>query len=291
MKQIPESELIINSDGSIFHLQLKPGQLADDVILVGDQARVATISKHFEIIELCVQNREFITHTGYYHGKRMSVISSGIGTDNIDIVINELDALVNIDFETRTEKSEKRSLNLIRIGTSGGLQPYLSAGDYLLSEKAIGFDGLLYFYQNSSEVRNIEFENSLVSHLQYHPYLPRPYVVDAHPQLIQRLGDEFIRGVTISAPGFYGPQGRELRLPVHDTHINEKIADFRCGSMAITNYEMESSAIYGLGNMLGHKAVTVCLIIANRANKTALTNYKPRMEELIELVLGRLAAH
>jgi len=289
MKQIPDSELIINNDGSIFHLHLHPNQLADDIIMVGDQSRVAMISKHFEHVEHKIQNREFVTHTGLYKGKRITALSTGIGTDNIDIVVNELDALVNIDLNTRTVKTEKKSLNFVRIGTSGGLQNFLSAGDFLVSDSAIGFDGLLHFYEGSERVRRCDFEKALIAHLSYKSELPQPYVTDADKKLVERLGDGFIHGVTISAPGFYGPQGRVLRLPIVNPEVNNLISEFSFGKEKITNYEMESSAIFGLGNMLGHKSATVCLIIANRYNKTALTDYKPNMEELVVKVLDRLA--
>ncbi|NLA23503.1 MAG: nucleoside phosphorylase [Bacteroidales bacterium] len=289
MKPIPESELIINNDGSIFHLHLFPHQIANDIILVGDQSRVEMITKYFDKIEHKAQNREFVSHTGFYKNKPISVISTGIGTDNIDIVVNELDALVNIDLKTRIVKTEKTSLNFIRIGTSGGLQSFLSAGDFLLSDTAIGFDGLLHYYQNSEKVRRLDFEQALIKHLNYKAELPQPYVVNANKELIDRLGEGYKHGATISASGFYGPQGRVVRLPIVNPKINDMISEFAFGNEKITNYEMESSAIYGLGNMLGHKAVTACLIIANRYNKTALTDYKPKMEELIIRVLDKLA--
>ncbi|HOY38856.1 MAG TPA: nucleoside phosphorylase [Bacteroidales bacterium] len=288
MKKIADSELILNTDGTIFHLHLLPHQIADDILLVGDQGRVDMISKHFEKLETRVQNREFVTQTGVYNGKRITVISTGIGTDNIDIVVNELDALVNIDMQSRTEKPEKKSLNFIRIGTSGGMQPYLNAGDFLVSDTAIGFDGLLNFYHDSQRVCRSDYEESLISYLNYHTALPRPYVVDADKTMIDMLGEGLHHGVTISAPGFYGPQGRELRLGLVDPDINSKISAYRFGKEKITNYEMESSAIFGLSKMLGHKAVTVCVIIASRFNKTALPDYKPKVEELVQLVLDRI---
>jgi uridine phosphorylase len=288
MKQIAESELIINPDGSVFHLHLKPGQIADDIILVGDPGRVAMVSKHFDSIEHIVLNREFITHTGFYRGKRLSVVATGIGTDNIDIVINELDALVNIDLQTRTIKNEKKSLNFIRIGTSGGLQEDLSVDSFLMSEIAIGFDGLLNFYKRRDEVCNLDLESSFLKHMSWNSKIATPYFVESSPELMNRLGNDFKKGMTISAPGFYGPQGRELRLEIQDSNINDKIRSFRFGEKRITNYEMESSAIFGLSGLLGHKAATVCVIIANRYAKQYSKDYKIAVEKLVKIVIDRL---
>ncbi|MCF0206836.1 MAG: nucleoside phosphorylase, partial [Bacteroidales bacterium] len=267
MKQIASSELIINGDGSVFHLHLLPEQLADNVILVGDPGRVSMVSRHFDNIECDVRNREFITHTGTYKGKRVSVLATGIGTDNIDIVMNELDALANIDLKTRSIKENHRSLNLLRIGTSGGLQEDIKIGTFLLSETSIGFDGLLNFYKGCEEVCNLDMEAKFMKHTSWNPRLANPYFIDASADLCKKFGEEFVRGITISAPGFYGPQGRELRLEIQDKDINEKIRSFRYDSRRVTNYEMESSAIFGLSQLLGHKAATVCLIIANRYAK------------------------
>jgi len=289
MRQIPESELIINENGSIFHLHLKPEQIADDILLVGDPGRVDMICNHFDKIEHIVQNREFITKTGFYKGKRITVLATGIGTDNIDIVLNELDALVNIDFKTRIEKEEKRSLNLIRIGTSGGLQEDLDIGSFLMSEISIGFDGLLNWYEGSEKVFDMDMEKKFMSHMNWNPRLTNPYFVKSSEELMQRIGKDIRRGVTISASGFYGPQGRELRLNVQDRQINDKIRNFIYNDKKITNYEMESSALCGLAAMLGHKATTVCLIIANRYAKHFLTGYKNSMEVLVKLIIDRLA--
>ncbi|MBQ1652936.1 MAG: nucleoside phosphorylase, partial [Bacteroidales bacterium] len=227
MKQIEESELIVNADGSIFHLHLLPEQLADDVILVGDPGRVALVSKHFDNIECKVQNREFVTHTGTYKGKRISVLATGIGTDNIDIVMNELDALANIDLKRRVTKDEHRTLNLLRIGTSGGLQEDIKIGTFLLTETAVGFDGLLNFYRRRDEVCNLDMEEKFVLHTSWNPRLANPYFVDGSDFFLKKFGKEFRRGITISAPGFYGPQGRELRLEIQDRQINDKIRSFR----------------------------------------------------------------
>jgi len=287
--KIAPSELILNADGSIFHLHLKPGQIAKDVILVGDPGRVEMIADFFDEIEVRAQNREFVTVTGRYKGKRITVLSTGIGTDNIDIVINELDALVNIDLGTREIKAEKTSLNLIRIGTSGALQGDIPVDAFLVSRKAIGFDGLMNFYARREEIADIEFENAFKSYTNWNPLLASPYVVDCNEDLYNKITDgDFIPGITISAPGFYGPQGRELRLNIIDRQINDKIEAFRFNEMKITNYEMECSAIYGLSQLLGHQALTVCIIIANRISRDASSDYKPVMKRLVIKILDKL---
>lgn len=289
MKHFPPSELIINSDGSIFHLHLKPEQLANNVILVGDPGRVELIAAYFDSVECSVSNREFKSITGNYKGKRLSVISTGIGTDNIDIVMNELDALSNIDFETRTEKPDFRQLTIVRIGTSGGMQPDIPLGSFLISEKSIGFDGMLNFYAGRDSVCDLEFEKAMKEHLDWNPQLAAPYVVAADEELVNRIGkSDMIRGITISANGFYGPQGRVLRIDLADMHLNDKIESFRFGKLKITNYEMESSAIAGLAKLMGHKAMTVCCIIANRRVEAANTDYKPYIEQLVQTVLERI---
>jgi len=287
--KIAPSELILNADGSIFHLHLKPGQIAKDVILVGDPGRVEMIADFFDQIEVRAQNREFVTVTGRYKGKRITVLSTGIGTDNIDIVINELDALVNIDLGTREIKAKKTSLNLIRIGTSGALQGDIPVDAFLVSRKAIGFDGLMNFYARREEIADIEFENAFKSYTNWNPLLASPYVVDCNEDLYNKITDgDFIPGITISAPGFYGPQGRELRLNIIDRQINDKIEAFRFNEMKITNYEMECSAIYGLSQLLGHQALTVCIIIANRISRDASSDYKPVMKRLVIKILDKL---
>ncbi len=289
MKHFPSSELIINSDGSIFHLHLKPEQLADNIILVGDPGRVALVAEYFDTQECSVSSREFNTITGTYKGKRISVISTGIGTDNIDIVMNEIDALANIDLNTRTEKDQLRSLNIVRIGTSGGMQPDIPLGSFLISEKSIGFDGMINFYAGRDSVSDLAFEEALKRHLNWNPQLAAPYVVDADTDLVNKIGrDDMLRGVTISANGFYGPQGRVLRIDLADMHINDKIESFRYGNYKITNYEMEGSAIAGLAKLMGHKAMTVCCIIANRRVEAANTDYKPYIEKLVTTVLDRI---
>ncbi|HWS00006.1 MAG TPA: nucleoside phosphorylase [Prolixibacteraceae bacterium] len=289
MRVIEPSELIINPDGSIFHLHLKPGQLAERVILVGDPGRVKMIAGFFDKIESQTDNREFVSATGWFGDKRITVLSTGIGTDNIDIVINELDALVNIDLQTRQVKKELKSLQIIRIGTSGGLQQDIPVNAFLASEKAIGFDGLLNFYARRDEVSDLPFETAFKRFLGWNELLPAPYVVDADHHLFDKIIDtDFTPGVTISAPGFYGPQGRELRLKIADPLINDKLEAFRFGDHRITNYEMECSAIYGLCRLLGHSALTVCIIIANRVSKEANEDYKPVMYKLVQKVLDRI---
>lgn len=288
-KYFPESELIINPDGSAFHLHLKPEQLADKVILVGDPGRVATVAEHFETKECEVENREFKSVTGIYKGKRITVQSTGIGCDNIDIVVNELDALANIDFNTREEKTEHRQLTIVRIGTCGGLQQNTPVGTFIASVKSIGFDGLLNFYAGRNEVCDLEFEKAFTEYMNWSPQLGAPYVVDADPELIERLAqNDMVRGVTIACGGFYGPQGRELRIPLADPKQNEKVEAFERNGLRITNFEMESSAVAGLSLLLGHKAMTCCMVIANRLVKEANTTYKNSIDDLIKVVLDRI---
>ena len=286
---IEKSELILNADGSIFHLHLKPENLADKIILVGDQARVDTVADFFDIIESSTHNREFRSVTGFYKGTRFTVLSTGIGTDNIDIVVNELDALVNIDLERREIKKEKKSLSIVRIGTSGSLQRNLPVNSFVVSQKAIGFDGMLNFYANREQVCDLPMENAFKLSTGWNASFPTPYIVDCSDELMNAFSDPgFIKGVTISAPGFYGPQGRVLRLPLAMPLLNKQIEQFRFKNHKITNYEMESSAIYGLSKMLDHKALAVCLIIANRMAGQANENYHPEMKKLIEKVLNCL---
>ncbi len=288
MRKILESELIINNDGSIFHLHLKPKEIADTIILVGDQDRVEIVSGFFDIIEVKKQNREFKTHTGIFNKKRISVISTGIGTDNIDIVINELDAIANIDLKTRIEKNVKKKLDIIRIGTSGALQADIEVDTPVISQMAIGFDGLLNFYANRNQITDNDMEKAFKEHLNWNPQLTSPYFVQGSNELLQKVGFDMRKGLTISAPGFYGPQGRVLRLPIQDKDINNKITAFDYQGMKVTNYEMECSAIYGLSKLLNHNAVTVCNIIANRISKKYSNNYKKSVKELILKVLERL---
>ena len=288
-KFFAESELIINGDGSIFHLHVKPEQLADKVILVGDPGRVSLVASHFDSKECDIESREFHTITGTYHGKRISVVSTGIGCDNIDIVLNELDALANIEFKTRTEKEQLRQLTLVRIGTCGGLQEYTPVGTFIASEKSIGFDGLLNFYSGRNDVCDLPFEETFKQHMQWNPQLCAPYVIDADKETLERIaGDEMVRGITIACGGFFGPQGRELRIPLADPKQNEKVESFEYNGYRITNFEMESSALAGLARLMGHKAVTCCMVIANRRAKNVNANYKNSIDELIKLVLERI---
>lgn len=287
---IPDSELILNEDGSVFHLHLHPDDVADNVILVGDPGRVDMVSSFFSKVEVEAQNREFRTRTGLFNGKRVTVTSTGIGTDNIDIVVNELDAVVNIDLQKRVEKEQKRSLNLIRIGTSGALQADIEVGQPVISEMAIGFDGMLNYYRDRNKVSNLDMESAFKKHMSWNPLLTSPYFIKSSDKLLEKVGFDMRKGITISAPGFYGPQGRVLRLPLQDPKINDKITAFEYEGKKITNYEMECSAIYGLSALLGHNAVTVCSIIANRLNKNASSSYKGSMHDLVETVLQRVTA-
>ena len=289
MRRFEESELVLNQDGSVFHLHVKPEQLAHKVILVGDPGRVSLVASHFTDIEMEVQSREFHSITGKYQGKRITVASTGIGCDNIDIVLNELDALVNIDFATRTEKAEKTSLEIVRIGTCGGLQEYTPVGTFIVSEKSIGFDGLLNFYAGRNEVCNLALEDAFTKHMHWNPQLCAPYVIEADEELTNRIGgDDMVHGITIACGGFYGPQGRQLRIPLADPDQNAKVESFEYEGMHITNFEMESSALAGLSKLLGHKATTCCMVIANRLIKEANTGYKSTIDNLIKEVLERI---
>ena len=287
---IAPSELIINTDGSCFHLHLKPEQVADKVILCGDPSRVDMIASFFDSKECEVSAREFHTITGTYQGKRITALSHGIGPDNIDIVMNELDSLKNIDLQTREVKSDHLSLDIVRIGTCGGLQPFVPCGSFILSRKSIGFDGVLNWYADRDKIADLDFEKALVSAIQYPEKAAAPYVVSADEQLCDRLanGGGFVDGVTISAVGFYGPQGREIRLPIASPGINQRIEAFEYQGQQITNYEMESAPLAGFARLLGHHATTVCLVAANRHLGNSNAEYKGEMPELIKLVLDRI---
>lgn len=284
-----ESELIINNDGSCFHLHLKPEQLADRVILVGDPERVNTVANHFDSWECEVQNREFHTITGTYQGKRITCLSHGIGCDNIDIAVNELDTLANIDYKTRTEKDEHRSLTMVRIGSCGGLQPFTPIGSCIASVKSIGFDGLLNYYAGRNDVCDLKMEEAFKEHMQWNPIKGTPYVAIADNDLINQIAaDDLIRGYTVACGGFYGPQGRQLRADIEDPKQNEKIESFEYEGMHICNFEMESSALAGLASLLGHRAMTCCMVIANRYALEMETDYKNSMDTLIQKVLDRI---
>jgi uridine phosphorylase len=288
-KIIAPSELIINADGSVFHLHLKPEQLTDRVILVGDPGRVDMVASFFDTKTFEVSSREFHTIGGTYKGKPIMCLSHGIGPDNIDIVINELDALANIDFNTREVNQQHRTLTLVRIGTSGALQPELALGTPVIAEKALGFDGVLNFYAGRNHVADIDMEKAFCQHTNWNPLWAKPYIVDADPELVKRIGrDDMVKGNTISAVGFYGPQGRELRLPLANPDLNLRIEQFRYNDRKVTNYEMESAPLQGLAKLMGHKALTVCSIIANRMNHDATPNYKTAIHDLIATVLDRI---
>ena len=284
----PDSELVINSDGSAFHLHLRPEQIADRIILVGDPSRVDMIAGMLDPIEFVGQNREFRACTGWYHDKRLSVISTGIGPDNIDIVMNELDSLANIDYSTRQEKPEHSTLTLVRIGTCGALHPDLPPGTFLVSEKSIGLDGVLNYYPGVAEVSDAVFEAEFCRQTGYLERWARPYVVSSDEELVSRIGRGMALGVTLTAVGFYGPQGRCLRGGLAHPDFNAKVESFRYGRFRVTNYEMESAMVEGMAGILGHKAMTVCLVIANRHSKAMNTDYKDRMKELVRVVLDRI---
>lgn len=289
MRTIPASELIINDDGSIFHLHLKPEQLADIVILVGDPARVAMVAEFFDEVECRVQNREFNTVTGSYKGCRMTVLSTGIGIGNIDISVTELDALANIDFATRQVKAEHRRLTLVRLGTSGAIQPDIKVGEAVFSRTSVGFDGLLNYYAGRNEVCDLEIERAFVEHTGWNPQLPAPYFIDADKELFDHFKDVTREGITIAAPGFYAPQGRWVRLEPQDPALNAKIESFAYAGRRITNFEMEGSALTGLAALMGHRAATICTIIAQRIALDACTDYKPFVRQMIQTALDKLA--
>lgn len=288
-KIIPSSELIINDDGSVFHLHLHPDQLTDRIILVGDPARVNMVADFFDEKTFEVSSREFHAIGGVYKGKPIMCLSHGIGPDNIDIVITELDALANVDFKTREVKENRRTLTLVRIGTSGALQPELTLGTPVIAQKAIGFDGVLNYYAGRNDIADIAFEDAFCKAVGWNPLWANPYVVDADPELVEQIGrDDMVRGNTISAVGFYGPQGREVRLALANPDLNRRIEAFRFNGLKITNYEMESAPLQGLAKLMGHRAMTVCCIIANRFNEEANPNYKNGVRDIVKTVLDRI---
>lgn len=288
-KIIPPSELIINPDGSVFHIHLRPEQLTDRIILVGDPGRVDMVAGFFDTQTFEVSAREFHTIGGTYKGKSIMCISHGIGPDNIDIVATELDALANVDFHTREVKDELRQLTMVRIGTSGALQPELTLGTPVIAEKSIGFDGVLNYYAGRDEIADLEFEKAFCEHTNWNPLWAKPYIVDADAELVDRIGgDDMVRGNTISAVGFYGPQGREVRLALANPDLNHLIEEFEFKGRKVTNYEMESAPLAGLGRLMGHKCMTVCSIIANRFTNVSNPNYKDGIRSLVETVLERI---
>lgn len=287
-KVIPESELVLNADHSVYHLCLKNEHIANTVIVVGDQERVRLISQHFNKTEFQIQNREFVTHTGYYQGTRITVLSTGIGPDNIDIALNELDAAVNIDPITRIIKKEKRKLNIVRIGTSGALQKDVPVDSFVVSEFGLGFEGLIYYYNYNFTKREKELTNKINDHLDWNTQLSRPYIVEGSKILIEKIGEGMIKGITATASGFYGPQGRQLRIGLDNKTINEQLASFNHQNNRITNFEMETSALYGLGTLLGHNCCTCCAIIANRVVQKYSENHTKTVNELIKVILDRI---
>ena len=287
-KKYEESELILTSKGKIYHLAASQEEVAENIILVGDPNRVKKISKYFDKIEHKISNREIVTHTGLYNNKRLSVISTGMGPDNIDIVINELDALFNIDFSTREDKKKKTSLNLIRVGTSGALQENIPVESYILSTHGLGIDGLLNFYACRNNICEQDFEEAFIKHTSWDVRLGHPYIVHCSEKLIRKFDKQFLRGITITAAGFYGPQGRQLRLKAAFPDLIDKYSSFTYKGENITNFEMETSALYGLGKALGHSTLTACLIIANRITKKFCKDYHKPMEKLILNVLDNI---
>lgn len=289
--RIAESELIINGDGSIFHLHIRPEQLADKVVLVGDPGRVSMFKPIFDAIECEGSSREFVWATGTYKGTRITALSTGIGTDNIDIVMTELDALANIDFETREVKPEHKTLTIVRLGTCGALQPEIPLGAFILSHYSIGFDGLLGWYADRESITNLEMEGALMEHMNWPRALPIPYFAQNSSILIDLFADVTVKGMTISAPGFYGPQGRVVRQKLAMPNMIDDIESFRFGDWKITNFEMEGSAIAGIASHLGHEAITVCCAIAHRYLKDANTDYKAKVAELVQVVMDKLAQY
>jgi len=284
-RELASSELVLNDDGSIYHLHLKPENIGDKIILVGDPGRVEKVSSLFDSIDFRMSNREFITHTGYYKGQRITALSTGIGIGNIDIVVNELDALANINLQTRTINEKTKSLKLVRIGTSGGLQEELEVGSFILSKMACGFDGLIHYYRDGIKVCNREMEQSFIKHTSWDSRRPVPYFIESSDVLFNLLNHNVFSGITLTSPGFYGPQGRILRLPVTDPELNDKIHSFSSNGMKIMNYEMESSALFALSKLLGHESVTICAIIANRLSRKFIRDYEPVIEDLLKFTL------
>jgi uridine phosphorylase len=288
-KKFMESELILDPDGNIYHLKLKPENISDTIIVVGDPKRVPSISKYFDRIEFTQDNRELVTHTGMFNKKRLSVISTGMGPDNIDIVINELDALANIDLAKRELRDKIRSLNIIRLGTSGALQADIPVDSFVASTHGLGIDGVLNFSKVGDGLFDDDIASAFIDHANWSPRLPRPYVVKGSEELMNKVAFDFLKGITATAPGFFGPQGRELRMPLAFPELNEKMESFRYGEHRIANFEMETSALYGLGKLMGHEMLTVCVIVANRVSKQFSKDYKPLMDQLIRTVLERIS--
>ncbi|MFA8300901.1 MAG: nucleoside phosphorylase [Hyphomicrobiales bacterium] len=292
MNKLPDSQLVLNTDGSIYHLKLHPGQLAKNIIVVGDPNRVPVVSKHFDALEHQVSNREIITHTGRVGNIPISVMSTGMGTDNIDIVINEIDALFNIDLETREIKEDTTSLNIVRLGTSGALQADIPVEDsFVASNYGLGLDGLIQFYQVNKDIKEEEMTKAFMDHVNWNPDFPKPYIVEGSSLLLDTLGKDLYKGITATAPGFYAPQGRRLRIPLRAPEMNQLIETFNFKGNRISNFEMETSALYGLGKQMGHNMLTICAIIANRVTEKFNPNYKQSVEKLIKLTIERFESN
>jgi uridine phosphorylase len=288
MRVFEESELILTNENKIYHLNLAPEDIADDIIVVGDPGRVKEISKYFDSIELKVQNRELFSHTGMYNKKRITALSTGMGPDNIDIVLNELDALANIDFKTRTAKTSHRQLRIIRIGTSGALQADIPVDSYVSSAYGLGIDGVMNFYKKTQEILDHDLTNEFIRQSGWPSFFAKPYAIGASDTLLKKIAFDMLQGITATAPGFFGPQGRELRGELAFPELNSRLTSFNYKGQKITNFEMETSALYGLGKVLGHETLTICVIIANRISKQFTKNYKPLIENLIKIVLDRI---
>ncbi|MDA3821671.1 MAG: nucleoside phosphorylase [Bacteroidales bacterium] len=290
-RSIAKSELVLTPESRIYHLHLKPEDVADIIFLVGDPGRVKTMSALFDTVDIFVENREFVSHTGIFNKKRVSVISTGIGTDNIDIVVNELDALVNIDFSTRSEKKEKKSLKIIRIGTSGALHAEIEPGSVIVSKMAGGLDNLMRFYDGIEQISDQRIESEFTTHMDWNKKNSTPYFIPASKTLLNLIQkDPYFYGITLAAPGFYAPQGRSLRLKVYDEEYVDKISRFRSGDLRINNFEMEGSALYGLSTLLGHEALTICIALANRITGKFITDYQPFVISLLKEVLTLVTA-
>lgn len=290
MKAISHTDLLLTSEGRIYHLNLVPEEVADTIILVGDPDRVKNVSINFDKILTEVRNREFLTHSGMIGNQHITVLSTGIGPDNIDIVMNELDALANIDFRTRLPKPLRKSLRIIRIGTTGVIQKDMHPGDFIMSSHGLGLDGILYFYKDANRVIDHELTNLFLRTTNWPEDLPRPYIVSASTELLNKMENSFLQGITATAPGFYGPQGREILLELAYPELNEKLSNFRWKDVRVINYEMESAPLFGISKMLGHEALTICLVVANRPLKTFLEDYKGLMDVLIRTILEKIVS-
>jgi uridine phosphorylase len=290
MERLKNSQLIVTNDGAIYHLNLRPENIADTIIIVGDQGRVASISNYFDKIDFKGQNREIVTHTGWIGKKRLTVMSTGMGPDNIDIVLNELDALVNIDLKEKVKKEKQKSLNIVRLGTSGAMQKDIAVNSFVMSKYGLGLDGLMNFYKPDKPIFELDMIDSLIKQTDWPKEWAKPYIVKCSDTLAEKIGFDMIQGITATAPGFYGPQGRTLRMNLNYPDFNQKLESVRFGDERIVNFEMETSALYGLGRSLGHNVLTICAIIANRVTEEFSTDHHKPIRELIELLLDRISS-